>query len=1446
MDELLLYPERAAPLANTSSYKSGVGLTILQDNLCESDFSENDGNSTVSDEMNRGDNSSRHKRTEDASIMSLSNEGVEYARQFAENMIHHFNANEPKIALTKIREAFEGTYNKKVEQESMIAGATLASLTISTEKDWCFSILQGRLIPYLKLYAKVENVENSPDSENTRFQRFTSICSIYTLFNLSYVNKCVNTLLLSNVVTEFCNYIIYPKPIQYNMSDKETIWLYTFCKYENQKSETNHIVLARNIDVEGIRPTAINIIAIDVVISISKYTSQWSSQSARFRFFLAGGFEALLIGATDDIRYKAATKLRQECLNCLKTYSLRDVLRFRSHCIYRNKPDSKIKQLYKLIVKEKKELGSIKNRKLELYKKAREDSGNRSLNLGTRLRAAKIRANVEINGTVDLLQLPRTKSKLILPCIDKFHTGYILPMSYFNQIKSEDEMHNILKLSELNAARSNAAQASADAYCIELKEYLTFEKEYKKRVQYENELEISKLLAESHRRRSNIALVRQKTVQALDLAIQFKFNNFNAIEKTRTKKTAGYDHVRNGIKQAELNVNYCQKGLKAAHILSRCVNDEIQFMHNQARIEQRNEMKNAQANVAFISRQYKFLKQESTNTKSLIIENEELVKALKEELAKARIEGRSSAKQDTQNRVIMLNHNNYLIDMKRELNKALSEMKQLKPFIAESELELKKLREAKILDFLTKDEREVWDILQYNKMIAEVTVAAASASLKEANYFLQAEKYKAKLFNNPLNHKNNEINYLLSQYTESLELSRTSSIKAGTAYGTLRHVRYVALLQKGKKEDVKTVQSKHGIQKYASQALLQCIKKQIEGLNWMPCGYAANPIFHQWGEAQQLILENQKQITELIYNIACGEGALGEAQYRLKKYFLQKSHTNSIENVDIQAHLNPSKTKQLDSLKGKVYVLAWELAFHRRNLACESYNQAVSIAMKKRIDITDVEHASHEEKRLIFDLRKKKKVRRICDEECANATHEKTAYEKNKPFATWKILGVNNNHSIMWKGSDQNELERMKQFFDRSIESNKMAHDCVFAIKDLEAECKELHKRARTTKTGLPSPFMKEQIRSANEKLSIFFHKLDRANWLYDMYHQLLKAQCSISFNRQIKKGIEDGTCTITKASIRRKKKEEAEQLISKHEVAVIRLNKEIGDYLDESNSKDEATLRAELERLRIARLVEEERLAKKLALEKKKHLDAMEAKRHKEIMIIEQKKKNEEAKILKRKLKEDKNREKERAKAAKEKKKQAEITRAREIEKEKIHIKKLQQQQKLRKMKENSQRALDKIEMHKQGQEISTKILKYVLTRIDSDIERIEAKKREERKRKMMYQKKMLRECKLWTEEYDESSGCVYYLNYRTHEQLWEIPECWVFKEKFETEQYEEQQAEQWSGHQQQYSYDQKYDDGTQQQTYNEYGEESEYYEEQTEPYYEGQTEGQQYYGDY
>ena len=45
----------------------------------------------------------------------------EDSKRFAEKIRHHLNANETKIAFTKIREAFEGRYSKSVEKENMIA-----------------------------------------------------------------------------------------------------------------------------------------------------------------------------------------------------------------------------------------------------------------------------------------------------------------------------------------------------------------------------------------------------------------------------------------------------------------------------------------------------------------------------------------------------------------------------------------------------------------------------------------------------------------------------------------------------------------------------------------------------------------------------------------------------------------------------------------------------------------------------------------------------------------------------------------------------------------------------------------------------------------------------------------------------------------------------------------------------------------------------------------------------------------------------------------------------------------------------------------------------------------------------------------------------------------------------------------------------------------------------
>ena len=65
-----------------------------------------------------------------------------------------------------------------------------------------------------------------------------------------------------------------------------------------------------------------------------------------------------------------------------------------------------------------------------------------------------------------------------------------------------------------------------------MKQYLTFEKEYRKRVQYENELHISQLLSDSHHKRSTIEVAREKTMQALDAAMQFKFDKLGKMNMT--------------------------------------------------------------------------------------------------------------------------------------------------------------------------------------------------------------------------------------------------------------------------------------------------------------------------------------------------------------------------------------------------------------------------------------------------------------------------------------------------------------------------------------------------------------------------------------------------------------------------------------------------------------------------------------------------------------------------------------------------------------------------------------------------------------------------------------------------------------------------------------------------------------------------------------------------
>ena len=92
-----------------------------------------------------------------------------------------------------------------------------------------------------------------------------------------------------------------------------------------------------------------------------------------------------------------------------------------------------------------------------------------------------------------------------------------------------------------------------------------------------------------------------------------------------------------------------------------------------------------------------------------------------------------------------------------------------------------------------------------------------------------------------------------------MDLADISAAKAGTAYGAIKHVRNVARLQPGKKEDARTVQTKSDVQKFAAKSYLHSINRRIKDLTSLPNGYAANAIFHRWSDDQQAELKNKAE-----------------------------------------------------------------------------------------------------------------------------------------------------------------------------------------------------------------------------------------------------------------------------------------------------------------------------------------------------------------------------------------------------------------------------------------------------------------------------------------------------------------------------------------------------------------------------------------------------------
>ena len=128
-------PEADSGQLNLPEMDGGLGRGILEEELDESDlFIYEDDGSSVATGIGSDDRTSLNEKRGSKAFF-LDDEGIVYAKRFADKIQHHMNARDSKTALDKIRDAFEGRYSKHAKKENMVVGAVLASLVISTHTD---------------------------------------------------------------------------------------------------------------------------------------------------------------------------------------------------------------------------------------------------------------------------------------------------------------------------------------------------------------------------------------------------------------------------------------------------------------------------------------------------------------------------------------------------------------------------------------------------------------------------------------------------------------------------------------------------------------------------------------------------------------------------------------------------------------------------------------------------------------------------------------------------------------------------------------------------------------------------------------------------------------------------------------------------------------------------------------------------------------------------------------------------------------------------------------------------------------------------------------------------------------------------------------------------------------------------------------------------------------
>jgi hypothetical protein len=1324
---------------------------------------------------------------------TLFDDGLEFSVSFSNFIDHTLELGRDELAFRKVREAFNGRLTKTKNPNQTAQAAALACLRISGEVFRCSGLCsKSRLLPYI-----IENATSRPNA--AKMDMFKRVCAIYTIFNAIRNSKTADSLLKHRVLPLLTSWAFTSFDADHDHATAEMSWLYPLLSGGHVDSSKCGTVPLR-VPRERVKNKSIPSLAamsIESLILLCNTTVMWDSQVERFRFCRDGGLECLLRVVAEN---KCNINLRDSVLKAIKQYSLNDLIRFRSHCTFTVPPSDKLLHFYNLLKQEKKQELSVIEEKKKLYEQATRDKNDHSLNIAKRLRATALHAQVEVHKSVSVIPLPVPRSNTLLPCLEhKSDPPFILPSEMVTRMSSKSEIKKQMKARVLRTARADAADAIANSNVAELREILENpELPYRERLKNSKNLELATIESESLHRKALVEEANQTTMDVLEKLITLTLDQTHSI----TNQTSDIEKVRHDINTHEIRKLHATKALAAANVLSKCVDDEVHSLYFAAASRKHELVATVTDTKNTLQSDYNLWKQEASEARALIAENKELLESFTSSLDSPDDLPRAMAKK------IQMIRDGVLNDAMVHLKETEKKLNFIKPFVDEACAEYDAAIKRTEISFMSEEETRMYTAVQKNRTYATMMELATQASVQAESCMLEAHQYISKLFVRA-DHMDSEVQYLTRKIIGLARDSIKGAFKAANAYGAIRHFKAKTLLYDAEERfkndkdidadlvflqayEAKAVQSEADMKMFGLKGLVRALNSYENTWENMPDSYIFNPTFLDLKEDDLKDLRKERQLTESALELAVATGKYAAACCRLKqsKAIAEKTEQDKRTegHVNFKADQSVIKKASLDVLLTK-----WEMEYHRRDLACINYDQLLAFTKEKNMDFKHIDASDRETKRMKFKLRTLARSKQKCNEQFATVAAEKIMYENDKPFMSWAVLRNRSGKALLPPNNDSKSIERLQTLFDAAKESNHVALDCRHAMIDLDMEEADLHKKLRASKNA-NDLFTKEQIIAVEGKLKIFQNKLDMENWQYVQYHKLLSAQSRIFYARDLLQKIAEGKLYTSRATERERKKHEAEKEIELCDLTVIKVNKSIKEYRMGANATEEQKMRTELERLRIARILERERIAKEKQEEERKKQEKAERIRFLELQKIDAKRKHEAELEEKKRAKKARHDEEIRKQENIARKRHEHAMEKKQRELERKRNEKVRRDHKIQLRHEESERVLARVECAKQAKEVTAKIMGALIARVNNVIDKIEAKRREERKQEVLHRKKMIRECKLWSEEYDDN-GTLYYLNYRTQERIWQEPECWGFVAEWEAKKATEAAAEQ-GGH--------------------------------------------------